>query len=142
MTHNELAARIERAEGPDIALDCEVAIALNLAPAGYERAVVWGEPRPYWWDRSDPKADYWSVPAYTGSLDAAMQLIPEGWHVYEANFGDPTRGKWYAQAYVCILPYQTNDAGWATADGARDGARAATPALALCAAALRARSAS
>lgn len=30
MTHNELAARIERAEGPDRALDGEVAIALGI----------------------------------------------------------------------------------------------------------------
>lgn len=59
-------------------------------------------------------------PTYTASLDAAMTLVPEceGWVI---------DGRSYPEAEICCL------------NGDIVGAAAATPALALCAAALRAR---
>lgn len=60
------------------------------------------------------------VPAYTASLDAAMSLVPEGW-----DFSIEPR-----HALVVL------DDGW---NLARFEAKAATPARALTAAALRAR---
>lgn len=74
-------------------------------------------------DGLDGKGMYGSHPYYTASLDAAMQLVPEGW--------------WHG--------YMTSDGGFDAhcfepiPDSAIFKATAATPALALCAASLRAR---
>lgn len=70
-------------------------------------------------------------PAFTGSLDAAMSLVPEGWKPRQINFSAPCADdrKWHLNLH-----------------GGPEGqncfvGRAATPALALTAAALRARAA-
>lgn len=126
--HNELAARIERAEGPELReLDLEIATELDLAPEGYERAVVWDKVQFYWWNKSDLRANYWAPPEFTASIDAAMQLIPEGWYTF-LMYTDRHSGscRWELRKRACD----------------RAESRAATPALALCAAAIRARSAS
>lgn len=56
--HNDLAERIERAEGPDRALDAEIALAVGL-DIGRSKA--------------HPQDN--RLPAYTGSVDAAMSLL-------------------------------------------------------------------
>jgi hypothetical protein len=112
MTHNELAARIERAEGPDRALDLEI--------ARLQDAVVMRRNDD---DTANEEYTHWR---YTGSLDAAMQLVPEGY-----NFSvDRIDGRGGAVV---------NPSSFSSTAAIAD---AATPALALCAAALRARSAS
>ena len=76
------------------------------------------------WDsaQSSGRGDRYGIPAYTASLDAAMTLVPEGrwWSVNGGNRADV-----WASGYI--------DERW--------HATAATPALALTAAALRARAA-
>lgn len=69
-----------------------------------------------------PERDSVPIPAYTASLDAAMTLVPEG----------------------CSWTIQRNRNALATfaSCGPNTDAYAATPALALCAAALRAQEAS
>ncbi len=62
-----------------------------------------------------------TMPAYTASLDAAMTLVPEG---YLYGIGNPEGA---AHAVVSESP-----------DALIDPVKAATPALALCAASLRA----
>jgi len=127
----ELAERCEKAEGPDRKLDAEVA-----------RATGWKvSPGGTWWQ---PPGGQWGfvLRAYTASIDAALTLLPEGW------FGalDPIffeDGESTLFDGICIRPqwrdWRPNDAdAWLR----RMRARAATPALALCAAALRARAAS
>ena len=69
------------------------------------------------------------VPRYTASLDAAMTLVPEGSVWFVGNSDDPSPAVWNA----CVMPEQAPADRWT---------RAATPALALCAASLRARAAS
>jgi hypothetical protein len=72
------------------------------------------------------------VPAYTRSLDAAIQLIPEGWSIHRLGQRHDCRGKftgWFAELYraadaVIELP--------ANAQGA-------TAPLAICIAAMRVR---
>ena len=96
----ELAERVENATGSDRNLDADIMRAVGQAGL---------------------KADYQPTP-FTASLDAAMQLVPEGtlWRVNKwANGADAS--------VAFVKPY-------------REGPRctAATPALALCAAALRA----
>ncbi len=108
-----LADRCEQAAGPDRELDAEIALAIGYTHErrGTERARWWrtpsGQQLAYVGYKNHP-------PFFTGSLDAAVTLVPEGcgWMVMK-NVAKV--GRWPK--------------------------RAATSALALCAAALRARAA-
>lgn len=108
-----LIERIESAEGPSYALDCAI---------GEYVAKTTGTP--------------YIVPprSYTASIDAALTLVPDGYQYGFATIpsADILRaGNHHAQAYVD---------GSEMVDFAKYfRAEAATPALALCAAALRAR---
>lgn len=136
---SELIEKIEGASGPDREMDAEIARAIGRIPphAGYAAMddVAWDRGLGY------------SVPAYTSSIDAAMTLVPEGW--------------WLAGLYFCHPDFRSQQdkewcaelAGpvtWAVVDrevGEEPQfdnvcASAATPALAICAAALRSRSSS
>lgn len=67
------------------------------------------------------------VPSYTSSIDAAMSLVPEGWGLkLEHNMGHGT---------TCTVGHVGPDKLYDRPEG---WSGAATPALALCAAALRA----
>ena len=94
----KLADRCEQADGPSYALERDIAKALN---PNFTRMTV-------------PKN-------YTASIDAAMQLVPEGW--------------------TGLIPVSGGEEAWLWPNSKPSrGHRcnAATPALALCAAALRA----
>lgn len=111
---NELAARVEALDGPDRALDKRIAITLKLP---WDYAADWG-----------PRGNYQPVAfPYTASLDAAMTLVPEHsvWHVS----GGSRRG-----GYAVIESGDDKVPDFKSA--------ASTPALAICAAALRAKAAS
>lgn len=119
-----LIERIEGAEGPSRELDAEIFI-----------AVCW----PDWRIQTDcekfpeqvqsgriqePNGCGWrNAPAYTASLDAAMSLVPEGWHWTVNDFGDHASAYLINAAHEMARPHKQFQA---------------TPALALCAAALRA----
>tara|TARA_Y100000310_G_C20602926_1_gene774004 strand:+ start:231 stop:599 length:369 start_codon:yes stop_codon:yes gene_type:complete len=122
MTHNELAQRIETAEGPDRALDAEIAAAVGWRVL-YDKSDP-NDAEPYY--QPVPEMSWQTVPRYTGSLDAAMQLVPAG-HNWAIDTGHKNGiSAWCFDGHL-----------WNT-----DASVAATPALALCAAAIRARSAS
>ena len=107
----ELAERCARATGPDWKLDLAIFEAAD--PEAYRGSVLGAYHR----------ADRVTPPSYTASLDAAMTLVPLG------------------QQFGCGSKDAT-DRAWAWAGQFSEGdyiANAATPALALCAAALRAR---
>jgi hypothetical protein len=120
MTLRGLAERCEKIVGPDRAID--TAIAKEL---GYKV-----------WERADcSKNECWTdlrgwmvLPSYTASLDAAELLIPSEhkWAVYGGGYASVAR--W--------------DGTEADEEIDLDHVKAATPALALCAAALKARAAS
>jgi len=124
-----LAERCQTATGPDRDIDGWIE-ALIVKPA--EPYVVGQGPgrfpaKPIMGVRADVMrdiggkdgADYIGAPAYTASLDAAMTLVPEGfdWIIGHTNGG-------------LTIHAEVGD---------REQRFAATPALALCAAALRAR---
>lgn len=108
-----LADRIEAAEGPDRELDAAIALAIR-----YQDCLPC--------DFNGIKARTGGIlnaPAFTASLDAAMTLVPEGWTgvidlTGAAKLIDARYPNREVRALAC-----------------------ATPALALCAAALRARAA-
>ncbi len=118
-TLRDLIARVEMAEGPDRKLDAEIALA-----TGWRLKTVDGVG---YWRRGDYSwtAEMEGVPPfYTASLDAAVSLVPSGW-----VWGASSRG--YARAWTIT------DEGKALQKA--ECHHAATPALALTAAALRAR---
>lgn len=121
-----LAVRCEKASGPDRELDTEIVCAITLGVVGIDAAEPLGD---QWCNRLfnyDP-ARCWSeswlpVPHFTASLDAALTLVPEGW-VVRLIFDQGGHARCYVNRQGSIhTPRQ-----------------APTPALALCAAALRAR---
>lgn len=131
MTLNELADRCEAAEGPDRELDCLIAV----------HALGWlTQPNKGWPEKTDygylndEGGETWPghggdqlVRHFTASLDAAMTLVPMGLMVAAVRFSNGS-----GRANI----HDGQDAGGQGIDVC-----AATPALALCAAALRARAA-
>ncbi len=127
-----LIQRIEAAEGPDRELDADIHLALHpehlVAP--WQRGV------PAWQSHIFfHAAKQWTIEArrYTDSLDAAVSLVPEG-HVW-------TLATWWCDDDRWP-PYYADCASGRIKNGeevfVHEG-RAATPALALTAAAMRAR---
>ncbi len=119
----ELAARVEAASEADFVLDRDIAVAItpNAMPYSYNTRDIMVA--------NEDGRGYHSlgVRAYTASIDTAMKLVPEG-HWAEGSLGthDSTRSAIEIHAPMTFDPVGK---GWA-----------ATPALALTAAALRARS--
>jgi hypothetical protein len=119
----EIAERVEALTGPDHTLDGEILVAFHPKLAGTPRAAA-----PYH--------------RYTASLDAAMSLRPEGWR---AGFEESARCDESDKAYAWVWPWESSydpdcQEGQQGNPDASHG-YAATPALALTAAALRARAA-
>jgi hypothetical protein len=112
----KLAKRCEKATGPDRELDAMIAETIG-EKHGRETG----------WCNSE-NDDYYVIDEcaalYTASLDAAMTLVPEGWGQFDVDATAPELG-----------------IDWTLHGPERREAKgtAAAPALALCAAALRAR---
>jgi hypothetical protein len=107
----ELAERVEKATGPDRELDMAICLALDTGRR------VTGDGR-------------WLGPdEFTESLDAARELVPEGleWRLEQRH------SKGMYPAYASLWGRGASDIDH------HDNATGKTPALALCAAALRAR---
>ena len=117
----DLAERCEQATGPDRELDYAIA-----------DSVLGTVKPPYRRGRCD---------RYTASLDAAMSLVPEGWVMAALCQREP----WFCRLETDDFDSMTFGKGedWITeiTAGQEAMATAATPALALCAASLRARAA-
>lgn len=105
-----LAERCEAADGPSYALECAIHDEL-LEVMNDEQQL--------------------RLPAYTASLDAAMQLVPERWKLRQMHFNAPCADdrKWHLNLH-----------GGKVGEDYFVG-RSKSPALALCAASLRARAA-
>ncbi len=118
MTANltDLADRVARLTGPDREVDAAIAVAAKVVPHDFEPAFEPG----YWRAMYDNR--HWYAPEYTASIDAAMTLVPEGYDygIYRVS----------GECQVEVGAAETFQLEQVTA---------ATPALALTAAALRAR---
>jgi len=105
MTHDELIAALEAAEGPsrrlDELIDCEV---------------NWCAPMP---DSAEP-------PHYTASIDAALTLVPGGFQAFCLTVTEAPENPRHKCGVVIAHPFSRDSFG-------------ATPAIALCIAALKAR---
>lgn len=139
----ELVERVEKLDGPSRHIDTQIEILLDPGAQhiiGHEegpfpRKPIYGPRSSFWeWacdDSMEPPA-FGGISTYTDSLDAATSLVPEGW-VLGIQQNCHTAGGWCAKL-------TRTDGGNVQLDFAQ--AFASTPALALTAAALRARAAS
>jgi len=109
-----LAERVEALTGPDRGVDARICIALGLSKDNVTVGVDG------WCINSDINPNPYRSPSYTASSDAAMSLVPEG-----------------ANTIINIGPIAIHGVKIITPAGDAIGV-AATPALALTAAALRA----
>lgn len=123
----ELAARVEGLTGPDREVDAEIALATGIVRErdgncfyGHRDYSVLVLERDYYDHEGGPP----ELPHFTRSLDAAMTLVPEEWFTKLAmQDRHSLRWKWELRG-----GFGHNCSAWS-----------ATPALALMAAALRAR---
>lgn len=119
-----LADMIEKLTGPDREVDAEMALALGVVPEGAFRPCAAVDAGTF----ATGAYGFWSCEPYTASVDAAMTLVPTDcvWSAgdWRANGGPPSASVW---------PPERN-----RPEGYHGIVQAATPALALCAAALRA----
>ena len=132
----DLLSRLQEAEGGSRELDGDIAelvqpeglrkqqaACLNTLKRA-QRRKGYTEPDLGEWYRTNPTSESWKAPPYTTSADAALQLMPEGkWWVL--NSGVQT-----GQALALV----GGSKGW----GDKAEANASTPALALCAACIKA----
>lgn len=114
----KLAGRVEALTGPDREVDALIAVLQNLR--------IVDEGHPLGRCCYDKNGVLLVLPSYTRSLDAAMSLVPDGW---DFTVGVCDKGAW-SDVSPSEQPYDVADEVFA---------QGATPALALCAAALRAR---
>lgn len=138
----ELAEKVEAVtddwETADLNADIYAALGYSVLRSSAGR-------RPAWRFRGHGPfgyASHWeSQRRFTRSVDDALKLVPEGWHV--SNF----RQHWRSHRWACDLAQLPSDNQIRAYDNGgtfgvqSEGAEAATPALALTAAALRARAA-
>jgi hypothetical protein len=120
----ELAAKVEAAAGPSFALETE--IYKLVRPDAYQRRLSVLLAGPLGPRLSPVDYDgYIKPPTYTASLDAAISMVPEGfgWNIHAPSSPDQ---------------YNLPAARIWGRDRGTFQANAATPAIALCAAALRA----
>ena len=123
-----LAARVEAAAGADVQMDCDIAAAIGFehwSPADWAdaKATDAAEGLP-------PPMMLPPPPRYTTSLDAAAALVPEGFLWSVASY----RGDDWKPGLFCADCAPDDPSAELLCE-----TKAATPALALCAAALRAR---
>ncbi len=132
----DLAASCER-ESPSREIDCHIAFFVTgdvqvgvkgplRAPLPYMLSEAIDHPRDLQLLANDDNIDM--IPRYTTSLDAAVTLVPEGFY-------------WSLDYDCCARVFGPEDKSGNVPVGYSDEADAATPALALCAAALKARAA-
>jgi hypothetical protein len=129
----ELALRCEAATGPDRELDCEILAAIDWRETDWEqgdrtvremvkkRGIAAFEK-----SAGDVLSTWRHLPRLTASLDAAMSLVPEGWWLHSML------GRSTCEKTDVVLAVSG-------AEEVAAHACSATPALALTAAALRAR---
>jgi len=133
---NDLIERLERATGPSRELDALILGATHYPNSEYFSLSLSDGDRPadaynsrtvLCVRHSKDHAHYRNPPHYTQSIDAAMTLKPEGWHVL--NLRHMSETEWFAG-----LAKKFPDSEFAN----EAEAKAQTPAIALCIASLKA----
>lgn len=131
---NALASRVEGLSGPNYEIDCEVwdAIYPGERATRFSNFIAPGKPHHRRLGPADMDGYVKPLRSFTASLDAAMTLVPEGWTYVHVEIC--ARGREGQHCNAEISRFSDADEQEHRVMG-----YAATPALALVAAALRAR---
>ncbi|MDE2096526.1 MAG: hypothetical protein KGL39_04710 [Patescibacteria group bacterium] len=131
----EVEKRLEEATGPDRELDCVMFLHFNpLAKSPITETFAVG---------SDGPDNYILAPEYTRYIDDALALLPEGWEWFLGS-GDPTcSAQCLTRPNIRLQPHMKNDVAWRVfgKSSVNGLTYAPTLPLAICLAAIRARSA-
>lgn len=136
----ELIRTLQSAVGPSRELDLDIALFLRWSPEGFGRDVLAGREDALDTENSQlsrQTADEWRIPHFTGSVDAALTLKPEGceWSVTELSYPS----SYPSRPFEAVITQHAFGYGAPSRRGdTRGKGHAATAALALCAAALAA----
>ena len=70
---SDLITRLSKLDAPDREVDAEIAEYLGIVPLDYERAIIHGATKNFFWHKTDSKAPYltWE---FTSSVDAVLAL--------------------------------------------------------------------
>lgn len=128
-----LIARVEAATGPSEQLDIDIAVAASMVPPKMEKTFT--SPRAW---RGIYDNRYWFAPEYTASIDAALTLVPEGQGMKLDKYwiASVDRPIWHA-----AVTSPSKNPNVIVGSDYNEVWDCRTLALALCAAALRARAA-
>lgn len=122
MTIDELIERLEKATGPDCDLERDICIEVTPGVKDAGR-IDRGEFGVFgWWPKDTAYQSARRSPHYTASIDAALTLVPKGW--CWGLFDEPNAWLWPTPQRDLLAGIQS---------------KGATPAIALCIAALKAR---
>lgn len=130
----ELAERVEKVSGPDRDVEEDIARALGWSPVPNPTHA--GGLVGRWYDSNGKMSGMEGPPLFTRSLDAAMTLVPEGCLATVRHLWGGSERCGYAIVHTYCDDAEECDGKLHLDDYV---SLAATPALALCAAALRAR---
>lgn len=83
----QLIERLKAATGPDRELDKAIWIALGAKPPTLEQPGYWTRPPDGSGEIMLAYGDSF-VPVFTGSVDAALTLLPDGWHGRTSTSGE------------------------------------------------------
>lgn len=132
----DLIAALESASGPDRELDCDIARSLGWEVKFQTDMANQFIPYAIW--GNEKKGQKGPVPYFTESIDAALMLVRDGWVWQVSNRAPkPHAGRAYihnGELHFVGVGTQRNP------DRQTEECTAATPAIALCIAALKARS--
>lgn len=128
-----LAEQCEKASGPDRLLDREI----GCAALGWKRFTLNGAGMLYCGDDAHPDHPGSKYPALTESIDAALTLLPRGWSVQLYLHDGENSADIYLLGEYEPSAHRTFG-GRRVLSGSYEAEACKTPALALCAAALRA----
>lgn len=126
---DDLIARLGKLSGPDRECDAQIALATNEVPSEGHRPCAAVDVGTF----GVGSYGYWKAPAYTASIDAAMTLVPEG-HIADTQ-ERRMNSALFERAEESWAQIESIDGGGTLSD-----ATAQTVAIALCIAALKARS--
>jgi hypothetical protein len=136
-----LIERLQGATGPDRALDAEIELSRRRFLFG-AAAVAGIVIAPGGWLAGGNNPQPIAAPHYTGSLDSAMTLVPEGWRWLVQSRGQDEAGcfaRLESPDFDCVYVEAGDHRSFDVTSGRDISATSATPAIALCIAALKAR---
>ncbi|HYF35954.1 MAG TPA: hypothetical protein VD994_11730 [Prosthecobacter sp.] len=138
----DLVRRLERATGPNFALEVEITRLVLPDTFFGKRVVDWFEAGAWFGCNTDDGYRHLGavpIARYTSSLDAAVTLVPEGWRWDVNTYGKKPRARIESADFDCEIWHAGGKDTRDVLRGSEHEGKGKTPAIALCIAALKAR---